>query len=130
MIAEANQGGRMVKAVLLDADPAFHVRLVRAGQGKSVRAEPVAHLLEVGRVRLHRNFAELEAQLTGMIAGRRLCGAGDEPGPGGCDGLGRGRFCGSGGCGCDGQSKGHVHAGAYCFANVCVLPSASLEERK
>ena len=53
VVAEANQGGRMVKAVLTAADAKLIVRLVTARVGKSLRAEPVAHLFEAGRVRLH-----------------------------------------------------------------------------
>jgi phage terminase large subunit-like protein len=76
VIAESNQGGRMVKSVLLAADEGLNVHLVTAAHGKAERAEPVAHLFEAGRVRLHGRMPELEAQLLGMIAG------GDYEGPG------------------------------------------------
>ena len=79
VVAEANQGGKMVKAVLLAADPTLHVRLVHARIGKSHRAEPVAHLFEAGRVRLHGRFPELEAELLGMIAGGGYEGPGASP---------------------------------------------------
>ena len=79
VIAEANQGGKMVKAVLHTADPALHVRLVHARTGKTHRAEPVAHLFEAGRVRLHGRMPELEAQLLGMIAGGGYEGPGMSP---------------------------------------------------
>jgi phage terminase large subunit-like protein len=79
VVAEANQGGKMVKAVLQTADPDLRVRLVNAHTGKSARAEPVAHLFEAGRVRLHGRMPELEAQLQGMIAGGGYEGPGQSP---------------------------------------------------
>ena len=51
LIAEVNQGGEMVAAVLAQADAAIPVRMVRATRGKWLRAEPVALLYERGRVR-------------------------------------------------------------------------------
>ena len=79
VVAEANQGGKMVKAVLHTADPRLHVKLVHASVGKTTRAEPVAHLFEAGKVRLHGRFPELEAQLLGMIAGGGYEGPGNSP---------------------------------------------------
>ncbi|WP_445040217.1 DNA-packaging protein [Terrihabitans sp. B22-R8] len=51
LIAEANQGGEMVRAVIAQADPNIPVRLVHATRGKWLRAEPVASLYAQGRVR-------------------------------------------------------------------------------
>ena len=51
MVAEVNQGGDMVTAVLKTAGCTLKVREVRATRGKRVRAEPVAALYEQGRVR-------------------------------------------------------------------------------
>lgn len=79
VIAEANQGGRMVKSVLAAAGPSLRIRLVHARQGKTIRAEPVAHLFEAGRVVLHGRMPELEAQLCGMIAGGGYEGPGNSP---------------------------------------------------
>jgi phage terminase large subunit-like protein len=79
IVAESNQGGKMVKAVLLTADPGLHVRLVTASQGKTLRAEPVAHLFEAGKAVLHGSMPELEAQLLGMIAGGGYEGPGRSP---------------------------------------------------
>jgi phage terminase large subunit-like protein len=76
VIAEKNQGGFMVAAVLRTADPDLNVKLVTATCGKSERAEPVAMLFEAGKVTLHGEFPKLEAELLGMIAG------GDYEGPG------------------------------------------------
>ncbi|KQY75577.1 hypothetical protein ASD25_12235 [Brevundimonas sp. Root1423] len=51
IVAEVNQGGDMVAAVLKTAGCTLKVREVRATKGKRVRAEPVAALYEQGRVR-------------------------------------------------------------------------------
>ena len=79
VVAEINQGGRMVAEVLRAADPALRLKLVRAHEGKSARAEPVAMLFERRRVRLHGKFPALEAELTGMIAGGGYDGPGRSP---------------------------------------------------
>jgi len=79
IVAEANQGGKMVKAVLNAANPRLRVRLVHASAGKTTRAEPVAHLFEAGRVLLHGRLPELEAELLGMIAGGSYEGPGTSP---------------------------------------------------
>ena len=69
VVAEQNQGGRMVEAVLRIADPGLNVKPVTATSGKSDRATPVAMLFEAGKVLLHGRFPALEAELLGMIAG-------------------------------------------------------------
>jgi phage terminase large subunit-like protein len=51
IVAEVNQGGDMVTAVLKTAGCTLKVREVRATKGKRVRAEPVAALYEQRRVR-------------------------------------------------------------------------------
>lgn len=79
VIAESNQGGRMVQSILLTADATLHVHLVTATHGKSDRAEPVAHLFEAGRAWFAGRFPELEAQLTGLIAGGGYEGPGTSP---------------------------------------------------
>lgn len=79
VVAEANQGGEMVKAVLHTADPNLRVRMVNARLSKTARAEPVAHLFEAGRAVLHGKMPELEAQLLGMIAGGDYEGPGQSP---------------------------------------------------
>ncbi len=78
VVAEANQGGDMVQAVLGAAGVAAPVRLVRASQGKRARAEPVAALYEQGRVVHCGAFAELEEQLM-ALGGEAEAGGG---GPG------------------------------------------------
>ena len=69
VVAESNQGGDMVRSVLLAASATLPVELAHAGQGKSARAEPVAALFENGRAFFAGHFAELEEQLSGLVAG-------------------------------------------------------------
>jgi phage terminase large subunit-like protein len=79
IVAEANQGGKMVEAVLRAADANLRIRLVHAADGKSARADPVATLFEAGKIILHGRFPELEAQLCGMIGGGGYEGPGPSP---------------------------------------------------
>jgi phage terminase large subunit-like protein len=65
----------MVKAVIGEADPTVPVLSVRATRGKWLRAEPVAHLYEQGRVKHAGAFAALEDEMCdfgidGMSQGR------------------------------------------------------------
>ena len=79
VIAEANQGGEMVRTVLRAADVSLPVSLVHASRGKSARAEPVAALYEAGRVRHLGLFGALEDQLCGLMAGGGYEGPGRSP---------------------------------------------------
>lgn len=63
IIAESNQGGEMVRAVLAQAGADLPVQLVRAMRGKLVRAEPAASLYERGRIHHVGVLPELEDQL-------------------------------------------------------------------
>ncbi len=63
IVAEVNQGGDMVEAVLRQVDADIAVTKVRARRGKWLRAEPVAALYEQGRVRHAGSFAELEDEM-------------------------------------------------------------------
>lgn len=63
LIAEINQGGEMVEAVIHEADPAVPVVKVRATRGKYLRAAPVAQLYEQGRVRHCGVFPALEDEM-------------------------------------------------------------------
>jgi phage terminase large subunit-like protein len=63
IVAEANQGGDMVKQVLLDALPNVAVKLVHATRDKRTRATPAAALYEQGRVHHVGAFPELEDQM-------------------------------------------------------------------
>lgn len=69
VVAEANQGGAMVKSVLQAADRQLRVKLVHASRSKVARAEPVAIRFEKGQAFLAGMFPELEAELAGMQIG-------------------------------------------------------------
>lgn len=79
VVAEANQGGAMVEAVLRAANAALPLRLVHATRGKVARAEPVAALYEAGRVRHAGQFARLEDELCGLMPGGAYHGPGRSP---------------------------------------------------
>lgn len=79
VVAEANQGGAMVEAVLRAANAALPLRLVHARRGKVARAEPVAALYEAGRVRHAGLFARLEDELCGLLPGGTYQGPGRSP---------------------------------------------------
>ena len=66
LVAEVNQGGDMVEAVIRSIDPLIAYRAVHASKGKIARAEPVAALYEQGRVRHLRGLGDLEDQMTQM----------------------------------------------------------------
>lgn len=75
LIAEVNQGGDMVAAVLHEVDPGVPVKSVRATRGKYLRAEPVAALYAQGRVRHVGPYPELEDEMVdfgpdGLSSGR------------------------------------------------------------
>jgi phage terminase large subunit-like protein len=75
LVAEVNQGGDMVRAVIREADASVPVVTVRATRGKYLRAQPVAQLYEQGRVRHAGAFPALEDEmcdfgLDGLSSGR------------------------------------------------------------
>lgn len=70
VVAEVNQGGAMVEAVLREVDPDVSFRAVHASRGKQARAEPVAALYEQGRVSHVGTFPELEDEMCSVIGGR------------------------------------------------------------
>lgn len=63
IVVETNQGGEMAEAVLRACDADVPIMPVRATRGKMLRAEPVAHLYEQGRVRHAGVFPQLEDEL-------------------------------------------------------------------
>jgi len=75
LVAEVNQGGEMVKAVIAEADAEVPVTAVHATRGKYHRAHPVSQLYEQGRVKHAGCFPELEDEmcdfgLDGLSSGR------------------------------------------------------------
>lgn len=79
VVAEKNQGGDMVRSVLLAADARLPIRLVHASRGKVARAEPVATLYERGRMRHVGAFPALEDELCGLVSGGGYEGPGRSP---------------------------------------------------
>lgn len=69
LVAEVNQGGAMVEAVVRQIDPLVPFRGVHASKGKAARAEPVAALYEQGRIKHVRGLGKLEAQMGQMTQG-------------------------------------------------------------
>ena len=63
IVAEKNQGGAMVEAVIRSVRTKIKVLPVHASRGKVTRAEPVAALYEQGRVSHVGSFPQLEDQL-------------------------------------------------------------------
>ena len=62
IVAEANQGGDLVRTVINAVDPLAPVTLVHASRGKRTRAEPIAALYEQGRISHVAPLPELEDQ--------------------------------------------------------------------
>lgn len=79
VIAEANNGGKMVEETLRGADVEMPVRLVHASRGKVTRAEPVAARYETGRVKHAAAFPELEDEMCGLTIGGGYQGPGRSP---------------------------------------------------
>ncbi|OJU53488.1 MAG: DNA-packaging protein [Brevundimonas sp. 67-6] len=73
VLAEANQGGEMVRTLLGQADCPAQVKLVHASRSKKARAEPVAALYEQGRVVHCGAFPALEEEM--MALGSETPGA-------------------------------------------------------
>ena len=69
LVAEANQGGEMVRAVIETVPGAPPVRLIHARASKAARAEPVAALYEQGRVLHVGTFAALEDEMCNWVPG-------------------------------------------------------------
>lgn len=63
IVAEANQGGEMVRSVIHSVDATVPVKLVHASRGKFIRAEPIASLYEQGRVHHVGVLGQLEDQM-------------------------------------------------------------------
>lgn len=79
VVAEANNGGEMVRSVLQAADAGLPVQLVHASRNKAARAEPVAVHYANGRVRHLGRFARLEDEMCALGAGGDYAGPGRSP---------------------------------------------------
>lgn len=63
ILAEANQGGEMIREIINIAAPSAPIRLIHATKSKRVRAEPVALLYSQGRIAHRAHFRELEDEM-------------------------------------------------------------------
>jgi phage terminase large subunit-like protein len=63
IVAEKNQGGEMVEAVIRSKDRNVPITLVHATRGKYIRAEPISALYEQGRIHHVGRFDQLEDQM-------------------------------------------------------------------
>jgi len=63
IVAEANQGGELVRSVLRSGGCDVPIQLVHARLSKAARAAPVIALYERGRVSHAGQFAELEEEM-------------------------------------------------------------------
>ena len=63
IVAEVNNGGEMVEFTVRTVDPNVSYKAVHASRGKRTRAEPIAALVEQGKIHHVGLFAELEDQL-------------------------------------------------------------------
>ena len=79
VVAEINNGGEMVEAVLRQSDPNLPVRNVTATRGKYLRAEPVAAAYERGTVFHLGVFDKLEDQLCALTPDFNSRAAGFSP---------------------------------------------------
>ncbi len=68
LVAEVNQGGNLVEAVIRQIDALVPFRAVHARASKGARAEPVAARYEQGRVAHLRGLSHLEEQIFLMTA--------------------------------------------------------------
>ena len=65
IVAERNNGGEMVEAVLRSNDDSVSYKSVYATRGKAIRAEPIVSLYEQQRCHHVGVLSDLEAELTG-----------------------------------------------------------------
>ncbi|MEM8696480.1 MAG: terminase family protein [Pseudomonadota bacterium] len=79
VIAEANQGGAMVRSVLQATARTLPLRLIHASHSKAARAEPVAALYETGQVSHAGAFPALEDEMAGMTIASGYRGPGRSP---------------------------------------------------
>jgi predicted phage terminase large subunit-like protein len=79
LVAEVNQGGDMVEAVIRQVDANVPVRAVHASRGKAARAEPVSALYEQGRVHHVGALPALEDEMAEFTRGFNRATAGWSP---------------------------------------------------
>lgn len=79
IVAEANNGGEMVRSCLIAAGASARPKLVHASRGKVARAEPVAIRFEAGQAWFAGTFPALEDELAGLSVGGHYQGPGRSP---------------------------------------------------
>ena len=79
IVAEANNGGEMVRSCLIAAGASVRPKLVHASRGKVARAEPVAIRFEAGQAWFAGTFPALEDELAGLSVGGHYQGPGRSP---------------------------------------------------
>lgn len=63
VVVERNQGGALLRTVIMAKGSDLRVHLVWASQGKIKRTEPIVVLMQQGRVKFVDNFPDLEDQM-------------------------------------------------------------------
>ena len=71
IVAETNNGGEMVEAVMRSIDPSISYKSVTASRGKQTRAEPISALYEQGRVHHVGTMELLEDQMCQWVPGEK-----------------------------------------------------------
>jgi phage terminase large subunit-like protein len=71
IVAEVNNGGKLVETVIRGIDRNVSYKDVRAARGKLTRAEPISSLAEQGRIHHVGIFRELEDQLCNWQPGEK-----------------------------------------------------------
>ena len=71
IVAEKNNGGEMVEAVIKQVDPKVNVKLVWASRGKETRAEPIAAIAAQGRDHHIGFYPKLEDELCMWLPGEK-----------------------------------------------------------
>lgn len=71
IVAEKNNGGEMVEAVIKQVDPKVNVKLVWASRGKKTRAEPIAAIAAQGRDHHIGFYPKLEDELCMWLPGEK-----------------------------------------------------------
>lgn len=69
IVAEKNQGHKLVEMAIKAVDPSIPVVMVWASKGKEIRAEPVLQAYEQGRVVHFGSHPELEDEMTSWVPG-------------------------------------------------------------
>ena len=69
IVAEVNNGGAMIEAILRSVDPRVPYKQLWASRGKQTRAEPIATQYEKGKIHHCGRFPTLESQLASWVRG-------------------------------------------------------------